>query len=73
MYQYPPEGSCQAQQTLALARVLEPVECCSDVVSVAFEPVEPLPGNNRAQVRLGLLRECQEVLGVPSAQLVGVA
>jgi hypothetical protein len=39
---------------------------------LSLEPVEPL-GRVRARVRLGLLRQLEEVLGVAAAQLSGLA
>src|SRR5206468_7347115 len=58
-----PHGSCQPQDKVDLAGGLEPLQSRSEVVVLALQPVEPLP-RVAAQVRLRLLRECQEMLCV---------
>src|SRR6266540_5725264 len=66
----PRQGSGQPQGKFARACGPEPVESASQIVVLALKPVEPL-ARIRAQVRLRLLRERQEVLSVALPQPVG--
>jgi hypothetical protein len=61
-----PERSGEAEDELRLPGGGEVIEGGAKIVVLALEPVEPLLGI-AAEVRLRLLREREEVLGVTAA------
>src|SRR6266511_2983470 len=68
--------SRQPLRRLSLARALEPVESAPEVVDLPLQSVEPIraaPKHLLAQVRLRLLGQGQEVLGVAPTQVLGLA
>ena len=62
----------QTQDKLALTFRLEPIKRRPKVVMVGLQPVQPFL-RAAAQVRLGLLRERQEMMGMPPAYAVRLA
>ena len=64
--------ACDSQGELQLAEGLQPLERGAEVVVLSLQPVEPLLGA-LAQPRLGRLHESEEVLGMASVELLGLA
>ena len=59
----------EAQKQLRLTSLLQPVERGSQVVAIGVEPVDPF-GVGLPEMRLCFLRQAQEVLGVPAADIL---